>query len=219
MIARKSVIAERPKAKPAQPARRSGNPRKRNGGAGVTSSRAREAQGTRAESVRVAAGRPADSNQTSARRADGDRDAGASTLPIEDPFRPPELPPALPKALGKGEVPTPQCRVASAADQHACLDAYIAIGDAHLNKALGTLLEELRRVSNTPLGVADPPTVRRVRVEQQAWVTVREHECPRSAPAGAGPLWAQAAATCFNEMSSARTAELRDAVKRLRRKH
>jgi len=219
MIARKSVIAERPKAKSAQPARRtSGNPRKRNGAAAATSSQAREAQGTRAESVRVAAGRPADSNQTSARRANGTGDVRASTLPLEDPFRPPDPAPALPRALGKGEVPTPQCRVASAAYQQACLDAYIAIGDAHLNKTLGTLVEELRRVSNTPLGVADPPTVQRVRVEQHAWIRVRENECPRTAPTGAGPLWAQAAATCFNQMSSARTAELREAVKRLRRK-
>jgi len=115
-------------------------------------------------------------------------------------------------------VPTPQCRVASAAGQQTCLDAYIAIGDAQLNKALGTLVEELRRVSHTPLGVADPPTVKRVRVEQQAWIAVREQECSRSATVGTGPLWAQAAATCFNEMSSARAAELRDAVKRLRRK-
>ena len=124
----------------------------------------------------------------------------------------------MPKALGKGEVPAPQCRVASAVDQQACLDAYIALGDAPLNRALGALVEELRRVSNTPLGVADPPTVKRVRVEQQAWIGVRENECPRSAPADAGPLWAHAAAVCFNEMSSARAAELGDAVKRLRRK-
>jgi uncharacterized protein YecT (DUF1311 family) len=137
--------------------------------------------------------------------------------PLEDPFRPPE-PVVAPKALGKGEVPTPQCRIATPANQQACLDAYIAIGDAHLNKALGTLVEEFRRVANTPLGVADPSTVQRVRVEQQAWLTVREHECPRSAPADAGPLWAQAAASCFNRMSSARTAELRDAAKRLRKK-
>jgi uncharacterized protein YecT (DUF1311 family) len=81
------------------------------------------------------------------------------------------------------------------------------------------LVEELRRVAKTPLGVADPPTAQRVRVEQQAWLAVRENECPRHATAGAGPLWAQAAATCFNGMSSARAAELRDAVKRLRRKH
>jgi len=215
--ARKSVVAERPTAKPTPPRRRTlANARGRSGAA--RSSKARDAQGTRAESVRVAAGRSAnDSNQSSARRADATGSA-RGPVPFEDPFRPPDPPPVIPKALGKGEVPAPQCRVASAADQQACLDAYIAIGDARLNNALGALVEELRRVSNTPLGVADPPTVERVRVEQRAWIAVRENECPRSAPVGAGPLWAQAAAACFNEMSSARAAELREAVKRLRRK-
>jgi len=216
MTARRSVVAERPNAK--QPARHSsGNSRKRGGGAAATSSQAREGQGARAESVRVAAGRPADSNHTNTGRANGNGGARDSTAPLEDPFRPPEPAPA-PKTLGKGEVPTPACRVASVADQHACLDAYIAIGDAPMNKALGTLVEEFRRVSKTPLGVADPPTAQRLRVEQQAWIAVRENECPRHATAGIGPLWAQDAATCFNKMSSARAAELRDAVKRLRRK-
>jgi uncharacterized protein YecT (DUF1311 family) len=124
----------------------------------------------------------------------------------------------VPKSLGKGEVPTPRCRVASPADQQACLEAYIAIGDAALNKAFVTLVEELRRVSNTPLGVPDPATVQRVRVEQRAWIAVRENECPRSAPADAGPFWAPVQASCFNEMAASRTAELRDAIKRLRRR-
>ncbi|HTK54045.1 MAG TPA: protein kinase [Gemmatimonadaceae bacterium] len=218
MTARKSGVAKRPAAKASQPAgRTSGNTRARVGQAGK-SSQARDGQAARGESVR-AGGHPADdSAQASARRAGTAGETRDSTLPLEDPFRPPEPPPPLPKALGKGEVPTPQCRVAAADDQQACLDAYIAIADAHLNRALGTLVEELRRVSHTPLGVADPPTVQRVRVEQQAWIAARENECPRSAPAGAGPLWGQSAASCFTSMSSARTAELRDAIKRLKRK-
>ena len=217
--AHKNVVTARPKPKPEQPARRtSGNSRRRARGSVVVSSETRKGgQSTRAESVRVAPGRPAgDSNQTTADRADGNGDPRNSTF--EDPFRPPVSGPAVPKALGKGEVPTPRCRVASAADQRACLDAYIAIGDAPLGKAFDALVEELRRASNTPLGVADPATVQRVRVEQRAWMAVRENECPRSAPADAGPLWAPAAATCFNEMSASRAAELRDAIKRLRRK-
>ena len=217
MTARKSVDGDRSTAKLAQPARRaSGNHRGRAGAA--RSARDRDAQGLEAESVRVGAGRSAnDSNRAGAQPAAG-TDARDSILPFEDPFRPPDPPPVMPRPLGKGEVPTPQCRVASAADQHACLDAYIAIGDAPLTKALGALVEELRRVSNTPLGVPDPRTVERVRVEQQAWIAVRENECPRTAPPGAGPLWAHEAAACFNRMSSARTAELREAVKRLLRK-
>jgi uncharacterized protein YecT (DUF1311 family) len=50
------------------------------------------------------------------------------------------------------------------------------------------------------------------------WLGVRESECPRQAPSGAGPFWAQAQSECFAEMASARTAELRDAVRRLKRK-
>jgi len=219
MTARKSAVLKRPTAKASQPARRaSGNARGRAGTPGKAS-RARDGQGARAESVRVVTGRPAnDSNPSSVKRAGDAGDARSSAVPIEDPFRPPEPPPPLPKALGKGEVPTSQCRVASDDDQQACLTAYIAIADAHLNKALGTLIEELRRVAKTPLGVVDPPTAQRVRVEQQAWIAARENECPRSAPARAGPLWAHSAASCFTSMSSARTAELRDAVKRLKRK-
>ena len=215
----KTAAPERSTAKASQPARHTvGNARGR-AGAASRSSKARDGQGSRAESVRVAAGRPADdSAQPGARRAGTVGEARDSMLPLEDPFRPPEPPPPLPKPLGKGEVPTPQCRVASVDDQQACLDAYIAIADAHLNRTLGTLVEELRRVAKTPLGVADPPTAQRVRVEQQAWIAARENECPRSAPAGAGPLWAPSAAACFTSMSNARTAELRDAVKRLKRK-
>jgi tRNA A-37 threonylcarbamoyl transferase component Bud32/uncharacterized protein YecT (DUF1311 family) len=219
MTAGNTAVPEGAKTKSAQPGRPgSANPRGRTGAA-VKSSKPRDRQRTRAESVRVAPGHPADdSNQTTARRGDG-TDPRDSTPPLEDPFRPPDPAPPVPKALGKGEVPASQCRVASDADQQACLNAYIAIGDASLNKMFGTLVEELRRVAETPLGVADPPTAQRVRVEQKAWIAARENECPRSAPAGAGPLWAQSAATCFNHMSSARTAELRDAVKRLKKKH
>ena len=218
-IARKNVIPARPKPKPERPARRtSGSSRRRTGGAAVASSDARaRGESSRAESVRVAPGRPPrDSNQTTADRANGNADARDSTF--EDPFRPPAPRRAVPKALGRGEVPISRCRVVSVADQLACLDAYIAIGDAPLGKAFNALVEELRRVSNTPLGVPDPATVQRVRVEQRAWIAIRENECPRAAPADAGPLWAQAAATCFNDMSASRAAELRDAVKRLRRK-
>jgi hypothetical protein len=46
----------------------------------------------------------------------------------------------------------------STACQQACLDAYIAIGDAPLNKALARSSRSFGAF-NTPLGVADPPTV------------------------------------------------------------
>jgi uncharacterized protein YecT (DUF1311 family) len=76
----------------------------------------------------------------------------------------------------------------------------------------------MRRLAGTPAGAPDPPTVQRIRVEQRVWLGVRDAECPRQAAPGAGPFWAQAGARCFTEMATARTAELRDAVRRLRRK-
>jgi len=56
-----------------------------------------------------------------------------------------------------------------------------------------------------------------VRVEQRAWLSVRNAECPRTPPPGAGPFWAKAQSQCFAEMAVSRTAELRDAVRRLKR--
>ena len=142
---------------------------------------------------------------------------------IEDPFKIP--PPGRDVTSGRGEatsgsgaVPSPRCRLASAADQQACLAAYIARGDVALNGALETLVGEMRRVARTPAGAADPATVQRVRIEQRAWIAIRDNECPRRAPMGAGPFWAEAQAGCFAEMAAARTAELRDAVRRLRRR-
>jgi uncharacterized protein YecT (DUF1311 family) len=138
------------------------------------------------------------------------------TATIDDPFR---IPPSGrdPGALGAGSVPSPRCRLASAADQDVCLTAYIARGDVSLNRALESLVDEMRRVAHTPPGAPDPATVQRIRLEQRAWISIRNSECPRKAPMGAGPFWAEAQADCFAEMATARTAELRDAVKRLRR--
>jgi uncharacterized protein YecT (DUF1311 family) len=60
--------------------------------------------------------------------------------------------------------------------------------------------------------------VERVRVEQRAWLSVRNAECPRTADPGSGSFWAHAQSTCFSEMAASRAAELRDAVRRLKRK-
>jgi len=182
---------------------------------------------TRVDSKRVvASAKPpapnADSNNaalpaTAATPPDPDSTVGASA-PIEDPFK---IPPPRPKkgaSSGDGAGPIPRCRIAATADQRACLAAYIEIGDAPLNRTFESLVDEMRRVAGTPLGAPDPPTVQRIRVEQRVWLGVRESECPRQAPSGGGPFWAQAQSECFAEMASARTAELRDAVRRLKRK-
>ena len=135
--------------------------------------------------------------------------------PIDDPFKIP--PSGRDVTLGPGAVPSPRCRLASSADQRACLNAYIALSDVPLNRAFQTLVDEMRRAARTPSGEPDPTPVQRIRVEQRAWISIRDSECPRSAPTGAGPFWAESQAGCFAEMATARTAELRDAVKRLRR--
>jgi serine/threonine protein kinase/uncharacterized protein YecT (DUF1311 family) len=139
---------------------------------------------------------------------------------FEDPFKIPSSSTvaAPPAPRGKGAVPSPRCRVAGVPDQRACLDAYIAVGDVPLTQAFDALVTEMRRVSGTPAGAPDPQPVQRIRIEQRAWLSVRNAECPRTAEPGAGSFWAQAQSTCFAEMAASRAAELRDAVRRLKRK-
>jgi serine/threonine protein kinase/uncharacterized protein YecT (DUF1311 family) len=172
------------------------------------------------ESARVVA--PALPND-SAREASVVRppDAEPAATPVADPFK---LPPGRESGRGSGvatetnAVPSPRCRLASTADQQACLTAYIAVGDAPLERAFESLVDEMRRVSHAAAGGPDPVPVQRIRVEQRAWMSIRDGECPRSAPPGGGPFWAAVQAGCFNEMAAARAAELKEAVKRLRRR-
>jgi uncharacterized protein YecT (DUF1311 family) len=219
IVAGSSTVAARPSATTEQTTKRSSSGSTRRAGA-AASSEAAAAQLSHAESVRVAAnGRPADdSNGIAGARIEGNGSGRDSTEPFEDPFKIPSAGADVPLALGRGEVPSPRCRLAAAADQQACLSAYIALGDASLNRAFDSLVGEMRRVAGTPDGAPDPPAVQRVRIEQRAWLAVRDNECPRTAPIGAGPFWAEAQSGCFNEMADARAAELRDAVKRLRRR-
>ena len=174
----------------------------------------------RPESARIPA--PATPNDASGvaatARPEPPVESKPSPEPVEDPFKIPGGRDARVSGAPTGAVPSPRCRLASTADQQACLSAYIAAGDAPLDHAFTSLVDEMRRVAGTPPGAPDPPTVQRIRVEQRAWMSVRNTECPRSAPAGAGPFWAGVQAECFNEMATARAAELRDAAKRLRKR-
>ena len=60
--------------------------------------------------------------------------------------------------------PSPRCRVASMADQRACLLAYIAVNDAPLQRVYDSLIVELRRVAGVRPRQPHPPTVERLRV-------------------------------------------------------
>jgi serine/threonine protein kinase/uncharacterized protein YecT (DUF1311 family) len=137
---------------------------------------------------------------------------------LDDPFK---MPPARTAAsstpaASKGALPSGRCRIATTADQNACLTAYIAAGDGEMDGAFESLVTELRRAAGTAPGAPDPTSVSRVRVEQRAWLSIRNTECPRRPMPGAGLFWAQESSICFNEMAAARTADLRDAVRRLR---
>jgi uncharacterized protein YecT (DUF1311 family) len=194
-------------------------------------SNVRTGRSTTAKAPRAVTGAPRDARTatetTSARVAAQDNVAtpkGSVEPVLDDPFKipappPPATAPAAAPVVGSGKAwgPIPRCAIAAAADQRACLDAYIAQGDAPLMQAFDALVVEMRRVAGTPPGALDPQTVDRVRVEQRAWLSIRNAECPRTRPAGSEPFWAQSRSECFVEMSASRTAELRDAVKRLKR--
>ena len=172
----------------------------------------------------VMAARPsAEPNESAAAAAVPTRDAGTPSRPgteaVSDPFKIPASRGESAASLGRrGSVPTGRCVIATTADQRACLDAYVAAGDIPLVGAFDALVVEMRRVAHTAPGAPDPGTVQHIKVEQRAWLSIRESECPRQAPAGAGSFWAQGQAECFNDMAKSRAAELRDAVKRLKRK-
>jgi len=221
-----------PDASPS-PDEKAAPPRKRvvaraeRGGGSTTTKRSRGSRNTRTDSNRtVAKARPTEPvvDSTVTRPAAAPTPPNADTAPandsaIGDPFK---IPAASSKAVPPngepGWVPSSRCRIAATADQRACLAAYIEIGDAGMNRTFDALVGELRRVAGTPLGAPDPPAVQRIRVEQRVWLGVRDNECPRQAPPGGGLFWAQAQSECFAEMATARTAELRDAVRRLSRK-
>jgi uncharacterized protein YecT (DUF1311 family) len=199
----------------------------RRGAAPTAKAPSRARRGTRVDSNRaVASARPAapkaDSNKAAlpaaAATPPSPEPAVGDSAPLEDPFKIPPPPSKKAASSRDGAGPIPRCRIAATADQRACLAAYIEIGDAPLNRTFESLVDEMRRVAGTALGAPDPPTVQRIRVEQRVWLGVRESECPRQAPPGAGPFWAQVQSECFAEMASARTDELREAVRRLKRK-
>jgi len=151
-------------------------------------------------------------------------DSATGSVALEDPFRPPTTlrataggeSPATTRSTGA--LPSLRCRLASTADQRVCLDSYVAIGDAPMQRAFDALIVELRRAAGVTSGALDPTSVERVRVEQRAWLSVRNGECRRQPSADEGPFWAPLHAKCYSEMAASRASELQDAVRRLRRR-
>jgi len=191
------------------------------------SSRARTTASARAPSRASPAPAPVPRNavaESSLAAGRTDTASAADSVTFEDPFRPPTSSPststgetAIPSSPA-GALPSPRCRLASTADQRACLDAYVAIGDAPMQRALDALVVELRRISGVASDAPDPTTVARVRVEHRAWLSVRSSECRRLPSLEDGPFWAPAHAQCYHEMAASRASELQDAVRRLRRR-
>ena len=87
-----------------------------------------------------------------------------------------------------------------------------------MQRAFDALIVELRRAAGVPSGALDPTSVERERVEQRAWLSVRNGECRRQPSADEGPFWAPLHAKCYSEMAASRASELQAAVRRLRRR-
>jgi uncharacterized protein YecT (DUF1311 family) len=95
--------------------------------------------------------------------------------------------------------------------------AYVAINDASLQRVYDSLIVEMQRNANVKRGDRDPPTVRRLRVEQRQWIAVRDRECTRDPAPGYTALWAEPISKCFARMSAARRAELAEELGRATR--
>jgi len=175
-------------------------------------------------SAMMASARPERGGVTGDDGARVDAAGTSETSGLEDPFRPPTVPRTSPPGGADGAdtpaggLPSPRCRIAATADQRACLNAYIASGDAAMQRAFDGLVSELRRIAGVPPGALDPTPVDRIRVEQRAWLSVRNAECSSAPVPAEGPFWAPVHAKCFNEMAASRAAELQDAGRRLRRR-
>ena len=169
----------------------------------------------------VVRGAAVDSPRAAA-RDDALADSVPDSVAVEDPFRPPTAPRSdaggAATSPSVGALPSPRCRLAATADQRACLDAYVAIGDAPMQRAFDAVVIELRRAAGVAATAPDPPSVERVRVEQRVWLSVRGSECRRQPTVDDGPFWAPVHAQCYNEMAVSRASELQDAVRRLRRR-
>jgi uncharacterized protein YecT (DUF1311 family) len=149
--------------------------------------------------------------------------AAPDSAPPGTPARPPTRSPARPgtarpsapaaavptaPAANAGAVRAPGgiCASARAEDQRACLMSRVSQNDIALTRAYQGLITRLRQQAG---GVAEPPPVRALRVEQRAWIDQRDRTCRQRVPSSGAALWGVARAPCFAQLSDRRAATLR----------
>jgi uncharacterized protein YecT (DUF1311 family) len=82
----------------------------------------------------------------------------------------------------------------------------VSQNDIALTRAYQGLITRLRQQAG---GVAEPPPVRALRVEQRAWIDQRDRTCRQRVPSSGSALWGVARAPCFAQLSDRRAATLR----------
>jgi uncharacterized protein YecT (DUF1311 family)/tRNA A-37 threonylcarbamoyl transferase component Bud32 len=143
-------------------------------------------------------------------------DAKPSSTPVPRRQPPERAPTARTTPTPSSGSPSARCSQPSMADQRACLLAHIARNDASLQRVYDSLIIELRRDAGVRRGAPEPPAVKRLRVEQRAWVVTRDRECTRQPAPGSIRYWAEPMAQCFARASAAREKELGETLRQAR---
>ena len=110
----------------------------------------------------------------------------------------------------------PSCASPARDDQQRCLTDYLAKSDALLDRYYQALILRLKSEAGTTSRSPEPPSVRRLRTAQRAWLVYRDDECRKRTRPREGPRWAPVRAQCLAEYSAVRAEELRDALTRRR---
>lgn len=108
----------------------------------------------------------------------------------------------------------PSCASPARDDQQRCLTDYLATSDALLDRYYQALILRLESEAGATSRSTEPPSVRRLRTAQRAWLVYRDDECRTRTRPSEGPLWAPVRARCLAEYSAVRAEELRDALAR-----
>jgi uncharacterized protein YecT (DUF1311 family) len=108
----------------------------------------------------------------------------------------------------------PSCASPTRDDQQRCLKDYLAKSDALLDRYYQALILRLKSEAGTTSRSTEPPSVRRLRTAQRAWLVYRDDACRKRTRPREGPLWAPVRAQCLAEYSAVRAEELRDALTR-----